>query len=64
MKVYLVTPKEYDFDYYRAIAVIALNKDKAIEMCKKYFEKSQFPLKATKIPKTKETIIIEDFMNG
>lgn len=67
MKVFRVTPKNFDWDMYRSATVVAENAERALELIeqKELFDKEyQYPLTAKEIDITTEKIIATSFCNG
>lgn len=63
-KVYLVESKEWNYDEYDSVVVIASNENEAIELSKDYFEEDQGELSAKEIKLDKSQVVLASFNAG
>lgn len=67
MKIFRITPENFDWDMYRSATVVAENAERALELIeqKEPFDKEyQYPLTVKEIDITTEKIIATSFCNG
>lgn len=63
-KVYLVESKEWNYDEYDSVVVIASNENEAIELSKDYFKEDQGELSAKEIKLDKSQVILASYNAG
>lgn len=63
-KVYLVESKEWNYDEYDSVVVIASNENEAIELSKDYFKEDQGELSAKEIKLDKSQVVLASYNAG
>lgn len=63
-KVYLVESKEWNYDEYDSVVVMASNENEAIELSKDYFKEDQGELSAKEIKLDKSQVILASYNAG